>query len=184
MREIAFAPRDSIEDEGLLASPLRSAVGITLEDLAIPHDGCPLCNGPVGDAAFRRVLVWEDSLWRVTMSLSSEVPGFSYVEPKRHIPHLTELDGDEARTLGVVLGRSARVLREATGTDLVYVYVFGGHIPHLHFHLAPHSPGDPLNAEILARAAPLLPESELRALADRVRTRFASADIGATGPRP
>lgn len=142
-----------------------------------------MCNGPVGDAAFRRVLVWEDSLWRVTMSLYSEVPGFSYVEPKRHIPHLTDLDGEEARTLGVVLGRVSRVLREATGTDLVYVYVFGGHIPHMHFHLAPHSPGDPLNAEILGRPAPLLPELELRALADRVRARLASGEAGPTGPR-
>ena len=41
----------------------------------------------------------------------------------------------------------SRALRDETGSDLVYVYVFGGGIPHLHLHLTPHHPGDALNTQ-------------------------------------
>ena len=29
-----------------------------------------------------------------------------------------------------------------TGAELIYLYIYGGHIPHLHVHLAPHRQGD------------------------------------------
>src|SRR5918912_1600194 len=110
---------------------------------------CLICRGRDGDAALSRIEVWEDALWRLTVSLESEVPGFAYLEPKRHIPHITDLDGEEAATLGTVLGRATRVLKEVTGAELVYVYVFGSGIPHLHLHMAPHSEGDALNPQII-----------------------------------
>ena len=43
------------------------------------------------------------------------------------------------------LAKVTRALKEATGAELVYVYVFGGGVAHLHLHLAPHSAGDALN---------------------------------------
>jgi diadenosine tetraphosphate (Ap4A) HIT family hydrolase len=151
--------------------------------------GCVICRGTDGDAELGRVLVWEDALWRLTTSVQAEVPGFSYLEPKRHIPHVTDLEGPEAATLGVVLGMVTRVLREETGTDLVYLYVFGGGVPHLHIHLAPHRDGDALNGqmikgelvtkrlpsgaeEIISKDYPPLPEAELRRVAERVRDRL------------
>jgi diadenosine tetraphosphate (Ap4A) HIT family hydrolase len=106
---------------------------------------CVLCQGPVGDPELGRVQVWEDPIWRLTMATEGEVAGFSYLEPKRHVPHITDLEGDEARTLGSVLSRVTRALKEATDAEVVYVYVFGGGIPHLHLHLAPHRDGDALN---------------------------------------
>jgi diadenosine tetraphosphate (Ap4A) HIT family hydrolase len=62
-----------------------------------------------------RVQVWEDELWRLTMSIEAEVLGFSYLEPKRHIPHVTDLGGEEARTFGQVLARVSAVLKSETG---------------------------------------------------------------------
>ena len=129
--------------------------------------------------------MWEDALWRLTISLESEVLGFCYLEPKRHIPHLTDLDGEEASTFGPVLRQVSRALQEASGADLVYVYVFGGGVPHLHLHLAPHRPGDALNTQIIrgelseeklpsgvtrfrSDVFPPLPEAEQRAVADRL----------------
>jgi diadenosine tetraphosphate (Ap4A) HIT family hydrolase len=100
------------------------------------------------------------------------------LEPKRHVPYITDLDGREARTLGIVLGRTSRVLKEVTGAELVYVLVFGGHIPHLHLHLSPAVPSGPPIGDLfdrIAREAPLLPESELRSIAARLRRRLASA---------
>ena len=150
---------------------------------------CVICRGRQGDGELHRVEVWEDPLWRLTTSLESEVPGFSYLEPKRHIPHITDLDGREATTLGTVLGRVAGGLREATKADLVYLYVFGGGIPHLHIHLAPHREGDALNAQmirgvvveeklpsgatrIVSKEFPPLGERDLGDLADRIRARL------------
>jgi len=128
-------------------------------------------------------------LWRLTTSIQAEVLGFSYLEPKRHIPHITDLEGPEAAGLGSVLGRVTRVLREEAGTDLVYLFVFGGGVPHLHIHLAPHRDGDALNdqmikgelvtrklpsgaEEIISKDYPPLPEAELRRVAERVRDRL------------
>ncbi len=153
---------------------------------------CVLCRGVAGDAELQRVQVWEDDLWRLTLSLGAEVLGFAYLEPKRHIPHITDLSGEEARTFGEVLARVTQVLREETGAELVYVYIFGGGVPHLHVHLAPHRPDDALNtqmirgeviAEVLpsgveqftSKDFPPLPEAEQRAVAQRVQQRLYSA---------
>jgi diadenosine tetraphosphate (Ap4A) HIT family hydrolase len=157
--------------------------------MANTEPACVLCNGIAGDAELHRIQVWEDSLWRLTLSLVAEVLGFAYLEPKRHIPHITDLDREEARTFGEVLARVARVLREETGADLVYVYVFGGGVPHLHVHLAPHRPDDALNTQIIrgelvheklpsgagrytSKEFPPLPEEDQRRVAIRIQGRL------------
>ena len=138
-----------------------------------------------------RIQVWEDRLWRVTTSVAGEVLGFSFLEPKRHIPGVTELDGEEARTFGETLARVTRVLKEVAGAELVYVYVFGGGIPHLHVHLAPHRTGDALNEQMIrgevgevklpsgatvfvSKDYPQIPQEQHRRLAEDVRSRLAS----------
>jgi len=148
--------------------------------------GCILCRGRAGDAELRRVEVWRDELWRLTASLTAEVAGFCYLEPHRHIPHITELEGPEAASFGTVLSRAARALRGATGAELVYVYVFGGGVDHLHVHLAAHVAGDALNeqmvrgtlverrlpsglTEVVSDEFPPLPEPLQRATAERLR---------------
>jgi diadenosine tetraphosphate (Ap4A) HIT family hydrolase len=150
---------------------------------------CPICAGPQIDLEFERVPVWEDALWRLTVSIAAEVPGFAYLEPKRHIAYVTDLDGAEAATFGGVLARCSRVLREVTGADVVYVYIFGDGIPHLHVHLAPHRPGDALNDQMIrgeiveeklptgvtrftSADFPSLPRAELEEIAERVRRRM------------
>jgi diadenosine tetraphosphate (Ap4A) HIT family hydrolase len=152
---------------------------------------CVLCRGVAGDAELQRIQVWEDALWRLTLSLEAEVLGFAYLEPKRHIPHITDLSGEEARTFGEVLARVTQVLREETGAELVYVYIFGGGVPHLHVHLAPHRPDDALNAQMIrgevinevlpsgaerfmSKDFPPLPEAEQRIIARHVQQRLQS----------
>lgn len=49
-------------------------------------EACLLCDWAEADRHFQRVQVWDDELWRVTSSLVAPVAGFSYLEPKRHIP--------------------------------------------------------------------------------------------------
>lgn len=150
---------------------------------------CPMCRGAAADEELERVEVWQDAHWRLTVSLSSEVAGFAYLEPKRHIRYVTELDGPEAATFGPAMARSTQVLKAATGAELVYVYIFGGGIPHLHVHLAPHRPGDGLNDQMIrgeiveeklpngmtrftSSEFPALPRAQLVRIADEVRRRM------------
>src|ERR687885_1153821 len=159
------------------------------------NQNCILCRGVEADAELGVVQVWEDSYWRMTTSLDAEVLGFSYLEPKRHIPYITDLDGEEARTFGEVLAQLTTALREETGAELVYVYVFGGGVPHLHLHLAPHRSGDALNTQLIrgefteeklesgvtryvSKDFPPLPEGEQRAAALRMQQRLASFRSG------
>ena len=76
------------------------------------------------------------------MSNFSDVKGFCYLEPIKHIEYITELEGKEADEFGKILAYGSKAIKKATGAKLVYVYIFGDHIPHLHVHLAPHFDGD------------------------------------------
>ena len=130
--------------------------------------------------------VWEDGLWRLSTLTHGQVPGFSFLEPKRHVRYVEELDGDEAATFGAALARVSAALKEAAGAERVFVYLFGGGIPHLHLHLAPHVEGDALSATILrgdvetkpgpggttlllATDFPVPPRSTMREVAERAR---------------
>lgn len=113
------------------------------------EDGCAICAGPAGDAGLDRVEVWRDDLWRLSMSTEGYTLGFSYLEPLRHVPHIEDLDGEEAATFGATIARVCGALKEAAGAERIFVYVFGGGIAHLHVHLGPHVAGDALNSAII-----------------------------------
>lgn len=154
-----------------------------------PGNDCVLCLGPGADDGLRRVEVWEGRLRRVTVSVASEVPGCSYLELKRHIPYITDLNGEEAATLGVMLACVSTALKQSIEAELVHVYLFGDSVPHLHFHLAPHRQGDALSEKIIkgeeveivlegghkwieTKDFPALPEEEVRTVAEQVRARL------------
>jgi diadenosine tetraphosphate (Ap4A) HIT family hydrolase len=71
------------------------------------------------------------------------------------------------------------------------VYIFGGGVPHLHVHLAPHTPQDTLNTQItrgefteeklksgavqyISEEFPQLPQEQQRVVADRIQQRLHS----------
>ena len=155
------------------------------------HAACANCAGPAGDDELGRTEVWRDAHWRLSMAVRGETLGFAYLEPIRHIPYLADLDGPEATTFGPAIARASRVLREATGGALVYAYVFGGGIPHLHVHLAPNAPDGVLNTELISGRVehrklpsgatamtsldhPELPQEEIAAVIDKVRAGMAT----------
>ena len=157
--------------------------------------GCLLCAGAEADDQLARTLVWEDRLWRLSMSRRGYTTGFGYLEPKRHIPHITDLDGEEAATFGATIARVSSALKAAADAELVWVYVFGGGIAHLHVHLAPHRTGDALNATIVrgelvmephpsgasrmvSREFAELPADEIAAVAERARALLSDGPLG------
>ena len=155
-----------------------------------PTLDCALCRREDGDPELDRVEVWRDEHWRLTMSLSTPIRAFAYLEPIRHIPYLADLDGPEAATFGPAVARASAVVREASGAPLVYAYVFGGGIPHLHVHLAANLPDGALNTAIIAGEVqerklpsgateitsldhPDLPEAEVASVIERARELMA-----------
>jgi diadenosine tetraphosphate (Ap4A) HIT family hydrolase len=148
--------------------------------------GCLLCDPVRSAEALNREIVWEDRLWRLAMPCRGYTTGFAYLEPKRHVPHITDLDGEEAASFGPTIARVASALKGASGAELVYVHVFGGGIPHLHVHLGPHREGDPLSDSIIrgdfvyeplpsgaqrivSRDFPEVPGDEIQAVIDKAR---------------
>jgi diadenosine tetraphosphate (Ap4A) HIT family hydrolase len=149
---------------------------------------CPLCAGVDLDDDLMRTEVWSDEHWRLTTAKVSEVAGFSYLEPRRHISDITRLDGDEAATFGETIARASAAIKTATGADLVYAYIFGDNLPHLHIQLAPHrEPGSPLVGEMIKGARHQVTiasgeevwASDRYPLQDRDIMDAAIADIGA-----
>jgi diadenosine tetraphosphate (Ap4A) HIT family hydrolase len=165
----------------------------TLASARVNDRGCLLCDPDAASTALNRVVVWEDRLWRLAMPLRGYTTGFGYLEPKRHVRHITDLDGEEATTFGSTIARVASALKEAADAELVYVYIFGGGIPHLHVHLGPHRDGDPLNSNmirgeidyepvpggaqrIVSRDFDVLPAGEIERVIDRARAILARDD--------
>jgi diadenosine tetraphosphate (Ap4A) HIT family hydrolase len=134
--------------------------------------GCSICNGKA-DEEFKRVEVWSDETWRLTMSTYKAVKGFCYLEPRRHVPYITDLQGREAVEFGSVISRVARAIKSSTGAKLVYVYIYGDHVAHLHVHLAPHVDGD-IFADDVIKADTKLEET----LLDRDEESILAKSIG------
>ncbi len=63
------------------------------------------------------------------MATAGPIAGFAHLEPLRHIPEITQLDGDEAATLGEILAHVTRALKLATNVELIYLNVFGDGFP-------------------------------------------------------
>jgi len=145
-------------------------------DGPLTSNDCILCCPELADAQFSRIRLWEDELWRLSAVLQGPIAGFAHLEPRRHIEYITDLDGPEAATLGLVLSRSARVLSEAAHAEKTYVYVFGDHTPHLHFNLAPHCQGDALRGGpgLLEPGADVLDLATHQAVAEAARLAMAT----------
>ena len=145
--------------------------------MAHPSSSCLLCSPERAAVAFARRTVWQNDLWRLSLvEDGSPVVGFGHLEPIRHVPYLSELDGDEALTLGSTLAQVTNTLKSATGADLVYVYVFGERVAHLHFNLAPHREGDALvgGPGLIRAGAPAVAGSELKTVNHAVETALAN----------
>ena len=153
-------------------------------------EACLLCDPARAEAELGRVTVWDDGTWRLSMMRGGYTRGFSFLEPIRHVPHIEDLDGDEASTFGATIAMVSQALKAAAQAERVYVYVFGDGVPHLHVHLAPHRTGDALNTSLIrgeleeehlpsgvtrlvSRDFPRLPEAEINATIDHARELLA-----------
>jgi histidine triad (HIT) family protein len=103
--------------------------------------------------------------------------GYLFVEPRRHVAGLADLDPAEATEAGRLVTAAAAALRAVAGADHVYAAVIGHAIPHLHIHVIPRYPGTPREWWWTRLDewpdAPRVDEVEARRLAARLRPLIA-----------
>ncbi len=91
------------------------------------------------DALPPREAVLVEGSWRVAHAFNSSLPGWLVVVPLRHVSALEDMTEEEAQTLGLVLHRCSRALREVTGCVKSYLMFFAEAegFSHLHVHVVP-----------------------------------------------
>ncbi|WP_222853740.1 HIT family protein [Fodinicola acaciae] len=153
-------------------APLRS----TGEDLS-----CYTCDQEVALAtAPPRERIAYDGHWRVAHVITSSLPGWLVLIPRRHVVTVAELTDGEAASLGTWQVRVSRALHEVVGCEKTYVAQFAeaAGFGHVHFHLIPRMPGwaaGERGPQVFRRlgvaAADHVPEAEM----DRLSSRLAAA---------
>lgn len=112
---------------------------------------CFICAKHRGEVPLPGGLLYENDLV-VLSHLPLETPtgqvdraylGHLFVEPRRHVAELGDLDAAEAAQVGQLAARASRALTSSLGAEHVYAAVIGHHVAHLHLHLWPRYPGTP-----------------------------------------
>lgn len=107
---------------------------------------CLVCRKHRGDVEVPGGIVFEDELVSASHHVMDRdgrtYPGVLFVEPKRHVPTLADVDRAEAERVGWLCSAVARAL-DAEGAERSYLAVLGHHVPHLHVWVVPRYPGTP-----------------------------------------
>ena len=84
----------------------------------------------------------------------------------RHVNELFELTAEERHGYMDDVARTASAIQRAVGAEKINYAIYGGLMPHVHFHLVPKRPGAPDWGGPFRMDAPVteLPEEEMRAL--------------------
>jgi diadenosine tetraphosphate (Ap4A) HIT family hydrolase len=106
-------------------------------------DECAVCareastEEPVGGWVLRT------DLWSACVAPGFEVPGWLFLELRRHADGPMGMETAEAGELGGLLARLSAAIAGATGAERVYVIAFGELYPHFHLVLLPRMPFAP-----------------------------------------
>ncbi|RBW68903.1 HIT family protein [Bacillus taeanensis] len=99
---------------------------------------CPICtkHSNLQDA------LHETDHWVITHGpLDSQLLGYLYIEPKRHVENWAELTADELSEIGMLIQKAEAAVKKETNIDRLYVVTISEAVRHLHFHLIPREEG-------------------------------------------
>lgn len=147
-----------------------------LPENAVP--GCLICAKHRGEGPLTGgVQVWGDDsclvFHRPPDHTGTTMLGYLFVESRRHVPYLADLDDTEAAAIGRTVRRAALALRTVLGADFVFSAVAGMGHAHFHQHLFARHAGTPADYGWLD--GPAWPEAprggtaEIRRLCERLR---------------
>jgi hypothetical protein len=81
--------------------------------------------------------------WSACISDGFEVPGWVFLETRRHTEGPMGMNEAEAEELGGLLVRLTGAIEAATGAEKVYIVAYGELFPHFHVLLSPRLPFAP-----------------------------------------
>jgi diadenosine tetraphosphate (Ap4A) HIT family hydrolase len=89
--------------------------------------------------------IFENNYWRVCHAFNTSLPGWLIIGALRHIETLAEITPEEAATLGEVIRKTSKALKQVTGAVKIYSIMFAEHkqFPHVHFHIVPRNENTP-----------------------------------------
>lgn len=140
---------------------------------------CPFCKnvaGEVSPVAGPPAVVYDDDSTLVFVSPASlgGMEGHLTVIPRRHVEMIFDLEDDEMSTIGLVVQRAARAVRDALDPDGVLILQRNGvaaeqTVGHAHFHVIPRRRDTPFPpADWVERT----PAEERRRIAELVRAHW------------
>jgi diadenosine tetraphosphate (Ap4A) HIT family hydrolase len=144
---------------------------------------CYTCGqeAALASAPMRERIAYDDH-WRVAHAITTSVPGWLVLVPRRHVSAIAELTDAEAAALGSWQVRASRALHAELGCSKTYVVQFAeaAGFAHVHFHLVPRMsdlPATEVGPRIFARlgvpAEQQVSEAEMDALAVRLSAHLA-----------
>ncbi|MED1604889.1 HIT family protein [Cytobacillus kochii] len=87
-------------------------------------------------------ILYEDNHWIVSMGpYESQVQGYIYLEPKRHIENWTEFNEDELLEMGKLIKKVESTIKRILDIDRLYVVTISEAVRHIHLHLIPREVG-------------------------------------------
>jgi histidine triad (HIT) family protein len=113
--------------------------------------------------------VAEDDRCLAFLDIRPIVWGHTLVIPKKETDYIFDMDDADLAHLHVFAKKVARVLREEVPCLRIGVMVAGLEVPHAHIHLVPMNAISDLS---FANPRPVFADSEVAALAERLRGRF------------
>jgi diadenosine tetraphosphate (Ap4A) HIT family hydrolase len=84
--------------------------------------------------------IYEDQEWMVTHGpLGSQILGYLYIEPKRHVENWSDFTEAELQKVGPLIKQLEQALKKVLNIDRVYVVTISEAVRHLHFHIIPRT---------------------------------------------
>ncbi|MFI6167120.1 HIT family protein [Nocardia sp. NPDC051052] len=107
---------------------------------------CAICAKHQGIGPLVGPVIFENELVVVThrpLDQGSPVPGYLFVETRRHTPTVSTLTDAEAAAIGVAVTRAAHALQQELAPEFVFSAITGRSVAHFHQHVFARPIGTP-----------------------------------------
>jgi diadenosine tetraphosphate (Ap4A) HIT family hydrolase len=95
---------------------------------------CQICN----KHKIKENIIYETQSWIITHGpLESQILGYLYLAPKRHIENWCEFTEEELTELGPLIKKIEKVLKEELNLERLYAVTISEVLRHIHVHLIP-----------------------------------------------
>ncbi|MDP9072163.1 MAG: HIT family protein [Actinomycetota bacterium] len=106
-------------------------------------EDCEICQREASSEEPPGGWVLRSEHWSACVAPGFEVPGWLFLQLRRHGDGPMAMETAEAAELGGLLARLSGAVQGATGAERVYVLAFGELYPHFHLLLVPRMPFAP-----------------------------------------